>query len=87
MSNKYETIPHEVEAIQLSFMTMGAIVELTKATNYNVTIKNGTVNMIITVNNVKMLAIETDYVVKDGDEILIVKKKDFEQNYRKVEED
>lgn len=83
---RYETVPHEVEAIQLTLMTLGDVVALTGATGYNVTLKNGTLNLIITVNNVKMLVIQDDWIVKDDDEILIVKKRDFEANYRKLED-
>ena len=32
------------------------------------------------------IVIQDDYIVKDGSEILIVKKKDFEANYRELED-
>ena len=84
---RYETIPHEVDAMQLSFMTLGEISSFTGCSNYTMSVRNGVINVIITVNNVKMLVVQDDYIVKDAGEILIVKKKDFEQNYRKIEED
>lgn len=86
MSKRYETIPHEVEALQLSFMTLGEVSSFTGASNYTMALKNGVINLIITVNGVKMLVIQDDYIVKDGGEILIVKKKDFEANYRELED-
>lgn len=87
MIEKYETIPHEVEALQFTMMTMGLIPEFTGSTSFNIFIKDGILNAYVVVGGVKMLLILNDYIVKDKGEILVLKQREFDANYRKIEED
>lgn len=84
---RYESIPHEVEALQFNAMTIAQIPDFVGCTNMQLTIKDGAFNALITVGGIKMLVIQNDYIVKDGQEVLILKQKEFETSYRKVEGD
>lgn len=84
---RYESIPHEVEAMQFTMMTIGQIPEFTGSTSFNLFIKDGVFNAYVVIGGVKMLIIQNDYIVKDDGKVLVLKQKEFETSYRKIEEE
>ncbi len=86
MPTKYVSIPVEIEAIQFSIMTLSDIVVFTECSNFQLSKKNGIYNCLITVDGVKLLLIEGDYVTKNSDgDIAVVTAEVFEQSYIKKE--
>ena len=84
---RYESIPYEVEALQLTMATIGEVPEFNGSTSFNVFFKDGILQAYAVIHGVKMLMILNDYIVKDKGDILVLKQKDFETSYRKVEEE
>lgn len=84
---RYETIPHEVDAMQFTMATMGLIPEFTGSTSFNIFLKDGVFNAYVVIGGVKMLIIQNDYIVKDNGSVLVLKQKEFETSYRKIEEE
>ena len=66
MATKYINIPVEIEAIQFSTATLSDIIIFTECTNFQLTKKNGVYDCLITVNGVKLLLIEGNYVTKNS---------------------
>ena len=86
MADKYISIPVEVEAIQFSIDTLSDIVLFTECTNFQLTKKNGIYNCLITVDGVKLLLIESNYVVKNSEgDISVVTQEVFDKSYIKKE--
>ena len=86
MATKYISIPVEIEAIQFSTATLSDIIIFTECTNFQLTKKNGVYNCLITVNGVKLLLIEGNYVTKNSSsDINVVTAEVFEASYIKKE--
>lgn len=86
MATKYISIPVEIEAIQFSVATLSDIIVFTECTNFQLTKKNGVYNCLITVNGVKLLLIEGNYVTKNSSgDINVVTAEVFEASYIKKE--
>lgn len=86
MATKYISIPVEIEAIQFSVATLSDIIIFTECTNFQLTKKNGVYNCLITVNGVKLLLIEGNYVTKNSSgDINVVTAEVFEASYIKKE--
>ena len=86
MTIKYISIPVEIEAIQFSTATLSDIIIFTECTNFQLTKKNGVYNCLITVNGVKLLLIEGNYVTKNSSgDINVVTAEVFEASYIKKE--
>lgn len=86
MATKYISIPVEIEAIQFSVATLSDIIIFTECTNFQLTKKNGVYNCLITVNDVKLLLIEGNYVTKNSSgDINVVTAEVFEASYIKKE--
>lgn len=86
MINTYITIPIEVEAMQYNRDNLNDLIKFTKCSNVNVTIRNGKFNCTATLNEIKFLIIEDDYVVKNADgSINILSQDNFEKLYLKKE--
>ena len=86
MIERYETVPHEAEALQFTMASMGLVPEFTGSTSFNIFIKDGILNAYVVVGGVKMLLILNDYIVKDNGQILVMKQREFDASYRKIEE-
>ena len=86
MATKYISIPVEIEAIQFSTATLSDIIIFTECTNFQLTKKNGVYNCLITVNGMKLLLIEGNYVTKNSSgDINVVTAEVFEASYIKKE--
>lgn len=86
MADKYISIPVEVEAIQFSIDTLSDIVLFTECTNFQLSKKNGIYNCLITVDGIKLLLIESNYVVKNSEgAISVVTQEVFDKSYIKKE--
>lgn len=86
MPTKYISIPVEIEAIQFSVLTLSDIIVFTQCTNFQLSKKNGVYNCLITVDGVKLLLIEGNYVTKDSDgKISVLTAEVFESSYIKKE--
>lgn len=86
MATRYISIPVEIEAIQFSTATLSDIIIFTECTNFQLTKKNGVYNCLITVNGVKLLLIEGNYVTKNSSgDINVVTAEVFEASYIKKE--
>ena len=84
--NKYRRKSTEIEAIQFSVATLSDIIIFTECTNFQLTKKNGVYNCLITVNGVKLLLIEGNYVTKNSSgDINVVTAEVFEASYIKKE--
>ena len=79
----YISIPIEIEAIQFTPLTLGLIPEFTGCTSMQFSIKDNKYQCLISVNNgVKLLVIESDYIIKDKTGNISIMKPDvFERTY------
>ena len=86
MADKYISIPVEIEAIQFSIATLSDIIIFTECTNFQLSKKGGVYNCLITVDGVKLLLIEGNYVTKNSDgAIEVLTAEVFEKSYIKKE--
>lgn len=86
MATKYISIPVEIEAIQFSVATLSDIIIFTECSNFQLSKKSGVYNCLITVDGVKLLLIEGNYVTKNSDgDISVVTQEVFESSYIKKE--
>lgn len=86
MATKYVSIPVEIEAIQFSIATLSDIIIFTECSNFQLSKKSGVYNCLITVDGVKLLLIEGNYVIKNSDgDISVVTEEVFESSYIKKE--
>lgn len=86
MATKYVSIPVEIEAIQFSVETLSDIIVFTECSNFQLSKKSGVYNCLITVDGVKLLLIEGNYVTKNSDgDIAVVTEEVFESSYIKKE--
>lgn len=86
MATKYVSIPVEIEAIQFSVATLPEIIIFTECTNFQLTKKGGVYNCLITVDGVKLLLIEGNYVTKTAEgDIAVVTEEVFNKSYIKKE--
>ena len=86
MINTYITIPIEVEAMQYNRDNLNDLIKFTGCSNISIIIKNGKFNCMVTLNEIKLLIIEDDYVVKNADgSINILSQDNFEKLYIKKE--
>lgn len=86
MADKYIAIPIEVEALQFNIANLSELVIFTKCSNFQLSQKGDVYNCLITVDGLKLLVIEGNYVVKDsGGNIKIMTAEIFEKSYIKKE--
>lgn len=86
MATKYISIPTEIEAIQFSVATLSDIIVFTECSNFQLSKKGNVYNCLITVNGLKLLVIEGNYVIKNQNgDIEIMTAEIFEKSYIKKE--
>lgn len=86
MINKYISIPVEVEAVQFKIENVSEVVILSGCSNFQIMKKGDIYNCLITVDGVKLLVIEGNYVIKNKDEKISVLTEDiFNKTYIKKE--
>ena len=86
MATKYVSIPVEIEAIQFDVTTLSDIIVFTECSNFQLSKKSGVYNCLITVDGVKLLLIEGNYVTKNSNgNISVVTAEVFESSYIKKE--
>lgn len=86
MATRYVSIPVEIEAIQFSVKTLSDIIIFTECSNFQLSKKSGVYNCLITVDGVKLLLIEGNYVTKNSSgDINVVTAEVFEASYIKKE--
>lgn len=86
MSNKYITIPTEVEALQFKKDNLSELVMFTECSNFEFSKKGELFNCLITINGTKLLVIEGNFVVKKSDKTISVMTEEvFNKNYIKKE--
>lgn len=86
MSNKYITIPIEVEALQFKKDNLSELVMFIECSNFELSKKGESFNCLITINGAKLLVIEGNFVVKKSDKTISVMTEDvFNKNYIKKE--
>ena len=86
MINKYISIPIEVEAVQFKIENVSEVVILSGCSNFQIMKKGDIYNCLITVDGVKLLVIEGNYIIKDKDRKISVLTEDvFNKNYIKKE--
>lgn len=86
MATRYISIPIEIEAIQFSVATLSDIIVFTECTNFQLSKKGNLYNCLITVNGLKLLVIEGNYVIKNQNgDIEIMTAEIFEKSYIKKE--
>lgn len=86
MINKYISIPIEVEAVQFKIENVSEVVILSGCSNFQIMKKGDIYNCLITVDGVKLLVIEGNYVIKNKDGKISVLTEDiFNKNYIKKE--
>ena len=86
MVDTYISIPIEIEAIQFNVNTLSDIILFTECSNFQLSKKGGVYNCLITVDGVKLLLIEGNYVVKNSEgDISVVTEEVFEKSYVKKE--
>lgn len=86
MADKYVSIPVEIEALQFNVSNLSELVVFAGCTNFQLSKKGNTYNCLITVNGMKLLVIETNYVIKNASgDIKIMTADVFEKSYVKKE--
>lgn len=86
MINKYISIPVEVEAVQFKIENVSEVVILSGCSNFQIMKKGDIYNCLITVDGVKLLVIEGNYVIKNKDGKISVLTEDiFDKTYIKKE--
>ena len=86
MATKYISIPIEIEAIQFDITTLSDIIVFTQCSNFQLSKKSGVYNCLITVDGIKLLLIEGNYVTKNSSgDIEVITKEIFEKSYIKKE--
>lgn len=86
MVETYISVPIEVQAMQFNANNVTELVEFTKCTAFQLVIKNNVYNCTITVNGVKLLVLETNFVIKNTDgSIQILSQEIFNNKYIKKE--
>ena len=86
MSDKYITIPTEVEAKKIKKDNHSELVMFTECSNFEFSKKGELFNCLITINGAKLLVIEGSFVVKKSDKTILVMTEDvFNKNYIKKE--
>ena len=86
MATKYISIPIEIEAIQFDITTLSDIIVFTQCSNFQLSKKSGVYNCLITVDGIKLLLIEGNYVTKNSSgDIEVITKEIFEKSYVKKE--
>ena len=86
MINKYISIPVEIEAVQFNIENVSEVVILSGCSNFQITKKGDIYNCLITVDGIKLLVIEGNYVIKDRDgKISVVTEDIFDKTYIKKE--
>lgn len=83
MSNKYTTVPREVEAIQFNFDNLKSTFMFLDLRDISYNIKNKMLSGIISIGNEQKLSVNnTDYIVKDSDGTISVwKSEDFKNAF------
>lgn len=86
MINKYISIPIEVEAVQFKIENVSEVVILSECSNFQIMKKGDIYNCLITVDGVKLLIIEGNYIIKNKDGKISVLTEDiFNKTYIKKE--
>lgn len=86
MINKYISIPVEIEAVQFNIGNVSEVVILSGCSNFQIMKKGDIYNCLITVDGIKLLVIEGNYVIKDRDgKISVVTEDIFDKTYIKKE--
>ena len=86
MADKYISIPVEIEALQFNVANLSELVIFTGCTNFQLSKKGNVYNCLITVNGMKLLVIESNYVIKNtSGDIEIMTADVFEKSYVKKE--
>lgn len=81
---KYLSIQVEVDAVQFTGSNIDEILALTNASNIEIQIKDGIASCLITINGIKLLVLNTDYIIKDSESKITIMKQDvFNRNYIK----
>lgn len=86
MINKYINIPIEVEAVQFKIENVSEVVILSECSNFQIMKRGDIYNCLITVDGVKLLIIEGNYIIKNKDGKISVLTEDiFNKTYIKKE--
>lgn len=85
MADKYISIPIEIEALQFTPLTLGEIPVFTKCSNFQFSLKDNKYNCVITVDAIKLLVIEDDFIINDKGKISVMKPNEFNSKYIKKE--
>ena len=86
MADKYISIPIEVEAVQFNIDNVSDVVIFSGCSNFQITKKGNMYNCLITVDGIKLLVIEGNYIVKDKDgKISVITEDIFNKTYIKKE--
>lgn len=86
MINKYISIPVEVEAVQFKIEDVSDVVVLSRCSNFQITKKGDIYNCLITVDGIKLLVIEGNYVIRNKEgKISVVTEDIFNKTYIKKE--
>ena len=85
MSDRYITIPVEVDALQFRKDNLSELVMFTECSNFELSKKGELFNCLITIDGTKYLVIEGNFVVKKDKSISVLTEDVFNKNYIKKE--
>ena len=81
---KYLSVQTEVDAVQFTGGNVTEVIQLTESDNIQLQIKDGIASCLITINGIKLLILNTDYIIKDSESKITIMKQDvFNRNYIK----